>query len=630
MSQTITHGLSFVSNAKFFQPIKLLTVTTVLGFLLASCATNTPKQTRPTQVVKADETLIDGTLTAKQYLEQAQEAAPEVASKSLVKASQLYLVQKSYIKALWLANQSKVFTSEPSAEYSLTMVKAQALYQLNEIELATEQLQSADLLKQNNALQHQHSYYTLLANIQRRRDLPVAAIAAQLYALSFNDLYSETELKFEIEQLWQQLTSLSEWQVQQLVKQSPPNILGWQQLLNFAHRFGHQPSTFSRYLVQWQRSFPTHPAQIVIPTLQNSAQQSEQSNENIAIILPLSGSRSTAGKSAQQGILAAYANNENKTLHFIDSHQLDMASLPDKFEQLAIDYVIGPLLKPQVNAYLAQTEINVPTLLLNVPENSELPPRYVALSMRPEEQAIQAATTLSSRNYKHPIIFSHQDQVSQRITSTFVKQWLKSTGDEPEVIFIDRDAEMQKELKESFDVDLSEKRIKDLQFRIKSILKIEARNRRDIDMIYLVGSSKETRLLKPYIDVNTSQFSSLIPVFASSRSHSDKADKSDSRDLTGLVFTEMPWLLPSKQQNKSLKKLNKQLWPQKSDGLQRIFAMGYDSLTLIDKLESMKNHAYVRHYGQTGVLQLNPSNILTRSLLWGSYQKDKVEQIAME
>jgi len=100
--------------------------------------------------------------------------------------------------------------------------------------------------------------------------------------------------------------------------------------------------------------------------------------------------------------------------------------------------------------------------------------------------------------------------------------------------------------------------------------------------------------------------------------------------LTGLVFTEMPWLLPSKQQNSQLKQLNKSLWPEKSDGLQRIFAMGFDSLSLIEKQQAMQQHPYVRHYGQTGVLKLNADNILTRSLLWGSYQKDQVIEVAMD
>ena len=58
--------------------------------------------------------------------------------------------------------------------------------------------------------------------------------------------------------------------------------------------------------------------------------------------------------------------------------------------------------------------------------------------------------------------------------------------------------------------------------------------------------------------------------------------------------------------------------------------MGYDSLYLVDKLSSMQQRPYVRHFGQTGILKLDDNNILTRSLLWGIYQQGKVSEIAMD
>ena len=85
----------------------------------------------------------------------------------------------------------------------------------------------------------------------------------------------------------------------------------------------------------------------------------------------------------------------------------------------------------------------------------------------------------------------------------------------------------------------------------------------------------------------------LFPVFASSRSHSSRIDKSDNRDLSGLTFTEMPWQLRSKQQNKALAAQAKKLWPNRSDSLQTIFAMGFDSLALVDKISAMQHKTYV-------------------------------------
>ena len=58
--------------------------------------------------------------------------------------------------------------------------------------------------------------------------------------------------------------------------------------------------------------------------------------------------------------------------------------------------------------------------------------------------------------------------------------------------------------------------------------------------------------------------------------------------------------------------------------------MGFDSLALVDKISAMQHKTYVRHYGQTGVLQLDNDNILKRSLIWGKYSRSKVQEIAMD
>ena len=135
--------------------------------------------------------------------------------------------------------------------------------------------------------------------------------------------------------------------------------------------------------------------------------------------------------------------------------------------------------------------------------------------------------------------------------------------------------------------------------------------------------------MKPYIEVNISPFAEVIPVFASSRSHSIHSDYSSNSDLRGLTFTEIPWLLTS-EQNSELAALSQELWPKRNGGLSRLFAMGYDSYQLISKIPLMQQAPYLQHWGQTGTLKLNENSILTRSLLWGTYKKNKVVSIAME
>ncbi len=594
--------------------------------LLVSCSTTkSTKVTKslPEKVEKVEQ--VATTLTAKQLMTQALSQDSAAALDSFIQASELYLLEAKPHKALWLANQTMALTQLPLKRYQLSVISAKSLVALEQTDKAYQALENADSIITTASLNHGLGYYQTLALVQTQRDLPIAALNAKLRAFVKNPQASPNE----IDVLWQQLCQLSPWQHQQLIKMAPPHIKGWSKLLTFANKFGDDDARFQRYLRQWQREYHTHPAQHVVTQLQQIEPVLRNESKNIAIIIPLSGNQERAGKVAQQGILAAYNNNSGTVLHFIDSTTLDMSTLALQLAELNIDTVIGPLLKSNVKKYLAQTELTLPTLLLNLPSASVLKPHQVALSMRPEDEAIQAATTLSRQHYKQPIILSHQDKTSRRIAKTFSQQWQHITGQQPETVFFNRDAKMQNQLKASLGVDLSQQRTKELNSRIKYSIKSELRNRRDIDMIYIVGLPLETKLLKPYIDVNISPFADIIPVYASSRSHSTKSDKSDNRDLSGLIFTEMPWQLSSKQQNKALAAQAKKLWPNRSDSLQTIFAMGFDSLSLVDKISAMKNKTYVRHYGQTGILQLGADNILKRSLVWGKYSRNQVQEIAI-
>jgi uncharacterized protein len=592
---------------------------------LLSCSTqkNNQKTVKPTQHVITVET--DNTISAEEYLNQAGNAEPNQAINLFIAASQRYIEENQLAKALWLADQTLPLTQSEVQRKQLFLIKAKSLLLTNNIELALTNLKK---IEQVNALSEsfQFTFYQTLAEVQHQRGLNLAAVDARLRAFKLNTDTSENN----VETLWLALNQLSQWEIEQLVSAKPPHIEGWQQLLNFAHRFGYDATSFNRYLTQWQRQFPLHPANELIPQLINEQLTLVENQQNIAIILPLSGRQKAAGESAQQGILSAYNNDVDTKLHFIDSNNLDMTTLNQTFITLEINYVIGPLLKENVDLYLAQPELILPTLLFNSPTKEVLKAQHMVLSMNPADEAIQAATTLSQKNFHHPIIFSQKDNVSKRIAETFAKQWHKITGKTPETVYVNGGATMQSELKDSLGVATSQARINNIDKRIRQKIKTEARNRRDLDMIYVVGSPNETRLLKPYIDVNISPFAKKIPIFASSRSHSDNADKSDSRDLTGLQFTEMPWILPSKQQNQPLKQLTETIWPNRSDSLQRIFAMGYDSLSLIDKFNMFKQYPYIRHYGQTGILKLDNNTVLTRSLLWGRYQMDMVQEIAVE
>jgi len=567
--------------------------------------------------------------------EQAQtQERSSTAIRDLVLACEKLFQQQAFKKALWLANQLSPLTTTHIDQYRLALIKAQALLALNRYQLAYVQINQASEHASLGKIPLSAVYYLSLSLIQQQRGLNAEALIATLHYFSLNKQTNNDD----ITKIWQNFSELTQWQLKIISQAKPPYSKGWLALIHYANKYGDKTNQFDRFLTNWQRQYPNHPANSVIPLIQQNLKlRNIDSIANIAVLLPLSGKQKAAGVAAQQGILAAYKSNSTSQLHFIDTNNIDWSSLGLTFTEQNIDYVIGPLLKSNVDNYLALSELSTDTLLLNISGKNSLRDNQTAISMRPEDEAIQAADTLSRRHYKHPLIISDEDKVSQRITQNFIQQWQKNTTQAPEVFYLTNDnktakssKKRQQNIQTSLEVEQSKARVKALKLRLKQTIKTETRNRRDVDMIYLVSNSQKTRLLKPYVDVSISPFADLIPVFSSSRSHSAKADRQGTRDLSGLTFTEIPWLLKSKQQNTALAAINEQLWPQRSDSLQTIFALGFDSLALIYKLPLMRQVAYIRHFGQTGTLKYNPNKIITRSLIWGKYHNNKVQAIAME
>ena len=635
-----------------FMPLVILLLIT----LFISACSNQPvvkKEKTPTNTIQEKEQV---GRSAQQTLALAQQLAKEKTNEPnaqvtqlakinelLIEASELFVQEENYTKALWLANETSL-THQAILQnnYRLLLVKAESLQALNFNQHASNQLKLARELVEY-ALNYNEAapkltlkYYDISAQLFTTLNKPVDALNAKLHAFALNELATSDD----VQALWQQFESLTPWQISQLLSSNPPYIQGWSKLLYYCQKYGENNNQLARYLKTWQRSYPSHPASIIIePLLADNLfnTTADVTLQNVAVLLPLSGAQKNAGLAAQQGILAAYQNNSNINIHFIDTNTLNWDELASTFSTHNIDHIVGPLLKSNVEQFLALSpntiEFQVPTVLLNLSSKYALADYQSALSMRPEDEAEQAAQTLSQQQYQKPIILSHNDNVSKRIALAFSKQWQISSGSSVDIVYFEEGKQMQVSLKESLDVNASQSRIKHLNDRLQNTIKSEARNRRDIDMIYLVGSAAQTRLIKPYIDVNISPFADIIPVYASSRSHSnfhDKYGNSSTNDLAGLTFTQIPWLLDSPQQNKALTQLSDQLWPKRTDSLSRIFAMGYDSYQLLNKLSSMKKSPYIRHFGQTGVLKLNENNLITRSLLWGQYKNDKVMQVVMD
>lgn len=706
----------------------------LLLVLISSCSTNDSVSPLPVDesIATIDELpSLSDELTAAQQLALAETLTGDEAVLALIAASQKFVAQQDYLQALWLADKTLPLIDDTFPYYrhhrlNLTLIRANSLQKLGQYTKSHELLSEVKSYADQHDILLTADYYQLLSTVLTDQNQLSQALTAKLYA--FSSLSSSAVNQASIDDIWHDFQGLSQWQLNLVAAEKAPYAEGWLKLTAIANKFGAKPEQLYYQLNMWQKLYKQHPANSIASQLLTNKITVTAIN-NIAIILPLTGNQSAAGIAIQQGILAGFANNDEKTLHFIDSNTLNWYGLTNELSVLNIDYVIGPLLKNNVDKYIyhtsqqaqsqhddlfndisllnASTDIDDPassnfnnsnlnnsnlnnrnldqsvaadtltnkstiqvnqldstlvsnlintdstfsaidsnaaiqsylqtdeqaptisTLLFNSPTTSLLPKSYTVLSMRPEDEAVQAATVLGAQHFKHPIILSQSNVLSSRIANAFADQWQKTTGNTIDLVFYKNSAEMQANIAAMLAVNKSKSRISLLNTKVSSSVISKPRNRRDVDMIYFVGSPQQARLIKPYIEVNTSEFASTIPIYASSRSHSYRAGAAISKDLKGLTFTQIPWLLKT-EQDTNLAALHQQLWPTRSDGLLRLFAMGYDSFNLIDNIDLMQQAPYVQHWGQTGVLKLGTLNTLTRSLLWGTYKNNGIETVVFE
>ena len=127
-----------------------------------------------------------------------------------------------------------------------------------------------------------------------------------------------------------------------------------------------------------------------------------------------------------------------------------------------------------------------------------------------------------------------------------------------------------------------------------------------------------------------STFSERIPLYASSKSHSKQIDSTDKGDLDGLYFTELPWMLNSQITQHNLREQYNLLWPEQADISQRLFAMAYDAVLVINDIRQLSLMPGNEFSGLSGKLSVNSNGHLQRVLDWAQYTNRQIKSVQLK
>ncbi|MBB1333378.1 MULTISPECIES: penicillin-binding protein activator [unclassified Pseudoalteromonas] len=501
-----------------------------------------------------------------------------------------------------------------------------AQMQQNKNTLALEMLASLDsqLTQPEHFAWHQY----LTASIYASQNLPKQAMP---YFFRASETASKKNLTIPQlnSALWQNLQQLSPYALERFNRGSVIQQ-GWVNLALYHQVYLGAPVELDQAINNWQRRYPGHPAIAVLPKKSVELIAAEPLNiERLVVLLPQSGANERLGDALKAGVLAALDSASIGETIFIDE-MLSSAELSAKLLEINPDFIIGPLLKTSIDKLVASKALqDYPVLHLNTFDGERQSPQHYFFALNPEHEVQQALEHFLTAGYQKPMLLAPNNSSGQRLVDFFNRQWQRYSETTPEVGLYNDKKDMPTTIVNLLEVDKSKERIATVKSLFRQEVESETRSRRDIDVIYILGDAIETRLIKPYLDVNVSTFADRIPLYASSKSHSKQIDSTDKGDLDGLYFTELPWMLSGQIKDHALRQQYNSLWPEQADISQRLFAMAYDSVAMLSNITQLSMLPGKRFNGLTGQLSITSDGQINRQLNWAQYKNRQIQAVQL-
>jgi len=416
-----------------------------------------------------------------------------------------------------------------------------------------------------------------------------------------------------------------------LLKPATPGVqTGWMELARLIKLHGQNPETVDRHINLWRQQFTDHPAmaELLDGHFKKLGSQYRKAS-HIAVLLPESGRFQAAAAAIKQGLTAAWFSQAAKSrpvLRFYDSSNPENAwPLYTEATQRGADFVIGPLQKSAVTQLLHAGELPVPVLALNQVTTDTAPPdNFYQYSLSPEDEARQVAEHAWINGKRMPVVLIPASSWGERIRNAFVKRWESLGGQVTEIQSYDASkSDFGVPIQAMLDIDQSKQRRKRLTRLLGEALEFEPRRREDVDFIFVAANPVKARQIRPQL-----QFHHAInlPIYTTSHAWQGFINSDKDRDIEGILFPDIPWLLADEgEESLSLNSFKRLTRQQRSDTF-RLVAMGIDSYQLPGHLARLQNSELEALDGKTGQLFMDQLNNLHRQLIWAQ-MKNSTPQV---
>ena len=427
--------------------------------------------------------------------------------------------------------------------------------------------------------------------------------------------------------IWQALAMLSERALQQLRSDPPPDVMsGWMQLVQITKAYQLNPKKLNQAVSRWRQAYPNHPVQTELLTdLMSRRQEDIITPDKIALLLPLSGKFAKAAEAVQDGFLAAYYSRTPKTEQTIQVYDTSNGKdIRANYEQAVNDgaqFIIGPLDKNRIEKLAENDELSVPTLALNYIENDDLPLNLFQFGLSPEEEAHQVAERTWLDGHVNAAVLIPIGPWGERVSMAFKTRWEEIGGSvvEQQPYNAARN-DYSDPIRMLLNIDDSRRRHRSITGLLKQELKYTPRRRQDIDFIFLAAYPRQARQIRPQLKF---YHATDLPVYATSHVFTGNLNPERDRDMDGLMFGDMPWVLTGNTSHRGLHAEIEPYISKAGNRLQRLYALGIDSFNIIAALSPLKKYPYQRYDGETGSLSLDTKQRLQRQLTWVRFRSGR-------
>ena len=428
--------------------------------------------------------------------------------------------------------------------------------------------------------------------------------------------------------LWAALKAVPVADLEALADTAPPRLAGWAELAAAAGRYETNGGALMTALAAWSERHPDHPARAeYLPRLEETALTLGTRPDHIAVILPTEGPFAKAGTAVRDGIVAAWLTDAVPDRPRLAFYPEDAGTLWETYAaamEAGAQLVIGPLSKEALAVLGAGERMPLPTLALNQLEartagGEPVPPpvQLFQFGLSPEAEAREAALRAWFDGHRQALVLRPDSDWGGRVGEAFVREWQARGG-----MVAEADAygatpnEMSEAVAALVNVDASAERGRALRAALARRLETEPRPRRDAGLVFLAASPEDARQLRPQLRFHRAGD---LAVYSTSRVNPGRVEETAARDLAGIRFGDMPWMLRDDPAHGAIRRSLERHWPNRMAAYPRLYALGVDAYDLAAALPRLAARPATRVEGATGRMGLDPQGRVHRELTWAEF-----------